>query len=560
MKNYFVLMGLLATSVVGSAQTLTSGDATSIQGKQIKSPLACADTFVLTWVAANSRFECLAGGGGGGAGGTPAGASTQIQYNNSGAFGASSGFTFASGAHELSLGPSGSESVLRLPSLDTSRWSVKGTSAVLNGVRDNLFRLGWNVDQEDSTEPQFLIQMESKYFDSTAPASTVSEMHLGAYTAADGTGRRPIQVNVFRANNADNTHLANDVQLTFRGNLNVVSSDGSSNPLEVVDKGPVLIHTQFLASDSNALPWLKQKRSGASTYSTLAYLDTNNRWLFSPDGEPIVAGAKLTVGSVSNSADFELKVDPVARSVQIGTGNLSDQGLKIVGGATAGASVTLGDGSNFYTMARDANDSLLHFSGTQAGFTGYAFDSALTATSFSGSAAGLTNIPAAQLTGSISDSKLSSNIPHLDAANIFTGGLQTITSAATNAKLKLDHSVNGDGYGSQIQFSGGGADRFFIGTNRTSGNYYYGVQNAVGTFAYSIKDTTLNLVVGGGSDSGAAKLQVTGGIQYADGSRPTCDATHRGSTWYVAGGAGAKDTFALCGKDASDAYAWQAIF
>src|SRR2546430_10479736 len=28
----------------------------------------------------------------------------------------------------------------------------------------------------------------------------------------------------------------------------------------------------------------------------------------------------------------------------------------------------------------------------------------------------------------------------------------------------------------------------------------------------------------------------------------TCDATHRGSTWYVAGGAGAKDTFALCGK------------
>jgi len=166
MKNYFVLMGLLATSVVGSAQTLTSGDATSIQGKQIKSPLACADTFVLTWVAANSRFECLAGGGGGGAGSSPAGANTQIQYNNSGVFGASSGFTFASGAHELSLGPSGSESVLRLPSLDTSRWSVKGTSAVLNGVRDNLFRLGWNVDQEDSTEPQFLIQMESKYFDS----------------------------------------------------------------------------------------------------------------------------------------------------------------------------------------------------------------------------------------------------------------------------------------------------------------------------------------------------------------------------------------------------------
>src|SRR5207245_4245811 len=123
-------------------------------------------------------------------------------------------------------------------------------------------------------------------------------------------------------------------------------------------------------------------RSGASTYSTLAYLDTSNRWLFSPDAEPIVAGAKLTVGSVSNSADFELKVDPVARSVQIGTGNLSDLGLKIVGGATAGASATLGDGSNFYTMARDANDSLLHFSGTQAGVTGDALGCELDARVF----------------------------------------------------------------------------------------------------------------------------------------------------------------------------------
>src|SRR5262249_23556250 len=115
----------------------------------------------------------------------------------------------------------------------------------------------------------------------------------------------------------------------------------------------------------------------ASTYSTLAYLDNGNRWLFSPDSEPIIAGAKLTVGSVTNTADFEMRVDPVTRSVQIGSGAVGDQGLKIVGGATAGASVTLGDGVNNYTIARNASDSLLHFSGTQAGFTGYSFDSAL---------------------------------------------------------------------------------------------------------------------------------------------------------------------------------------
>ena len=555
MRNYVILIGLFVTSTVGLAQSLSNSNATSIQGKRVKSPLACADTSVLRWVAANSRFECLAGGSG-----SPAGDDKQIQYNNSGAFGASSGFTFTSGTRELSLGPSGAEAALRLPSLDASRWSVKGTSAILNGVRDNLFRMGWNVDQEDAAEPQFLIQMESKYFDTTAPASTSSEIHLGAYTAANGVGRRPIQISVFRENNADNTHLANDVQLVFTGNVSVRSSDNTINQFEVLDKGPVLIHSQFLASDENGLPWLKQKRTSGGTYSTLAYLDNGNRWLFSPDAEPVIAGAKFSVGSVSNTADFELQVDPVARSVQIGSGSNSDQGLKIVSGATAGASVTLGDGTNNYTMARNASDSQLHFSGTQAGFTGYTFDSAVTAASFSGPASGLTSIPSAQLTGAIPDARLSSNIPRLDAENIFTGGLQSITSDAVNAKIKLNHTVNANGWGSQIQFSGGGADRFFIGTSRTAGNYFYGLQNAVGTYAYSVKDSTLNLVVGGGEDSGAAKFQVTGGIQYADGSRPACDAPHRGSTWYVAGGAGVKDTFALCGKDASDAYAWQAIY
>ena len=559
MRNHLIVMGLLGACGVGAGQTLTTSNATSIQGKRVKSPLVCSDAFVLTWVAANSRFECLAGGSGGG-GGAPAGATSQIQYNNSGAFGASAGFAFTPGAHELTLGPAAAEGALRVPSLDASRWSVESSSSTFSSVRDNLFRIGWNVGQEDPTEPQFLIQIESNFRDATSPASNVSEMHLGAYTAADSTARRPIQINVFRADNADQSHLANDVQLVFTGNANFHSSDNTVNQFEIIDKGPILVHSQFLAADSNALQWLRQKRSGAGTYSNLAYLNSSNQWLFSPDGDPITAGAVFKVGAVSNSADFELKVDPVAHSVQIGTGAVGDAGLKILGGTTAGAQVTLGDGTNNYTMARNASDSLLHFSGTQTGFTGYNFDAAVTAPSFNGSAAGLTGIPAAQLSGTVVDARLSANIPLLNAANNFTGGLQTITSSATNAKLKLDHAPNVNGYGSQIQFSGGGSDRFFIGTSRTSGNYFYGVQNAAGSYAYSIKDSTLDLVVGGGDDSGAAKLQVTGGIQYADGSRPSCDATHRGTTWYVAGGAGVKDTFALCGKDGGDTYAWQAIY
>ncbi len=41
------------------------GNATRIQGNAVKSPLACSDTFVLTWVTANNRFECLAVSAGG---------------------------------------------------------------------------------------------------------------------------------------------------------------------------------------------------------------------------------------------------------------------------------------------------------------------------------------------------------------------------------------------------------------------------------------------------------------------------------------------------------------
>jgi len=102
-ETYPILLGLLVTSGVSPAQSLSNTNATSIQGKRVKSPLSCGDTFVLKWVAVNSRFECLAGGGSG----SPAGADKQIQYNNAGAFGASSGFTFTSSMGELSLRPFG---------------------------------------------------------------------------------------------------------------------------------------------------------------------------------------------------------------------------------------------------------------------------------------------------------------------------------------------------------------------------------------------------------------------------------------------------------------------
>ena len=42
--------------------------------------------------------------------------------------------------------------------------------------------------------------------------------------------------------------------------------------------------------------------------------------------------------------------------------------------------------------------------------------------------------------------------------------------------------------------------------------------------------------------------------------RPGCDATVRGRAWFVAGSVGVADSYAVCAKDASGAFAWRTIF
>lgn len=44
------------------------------------------------------------------------------------------------------------------------------------------------------------------------------------------------------------------------------------------------------------------------------------------------------------------------------------------------------------------------------------------------------------------------------------------------------------------------------------------------------------------------------------GTKPACDAAHRGQRWYDAGAGGVADTYEVCRKDAADAYAWVSVF
>lgn len=57
-----------------------------------------------------------------------------------------------------------------------------------------------------------------------------------------------------------------------------------------------------------------------------------------------------------------------------------------------------------------------------------------------------------------------------------------------------------------------------------------------------------------------ANFPTDGGMKLATGTRPTADAAHRGTVFYVAGGAGVADTLEICRKDAADNYAWVALF
>jgi hypothetical protein len=60
--------------------------------------------------------------------------------------------------------------------------------------------------------------------------------------------------------------------------------------------------------------------------------------------------------------------------------------------------------------------------------------------------------------------------------------------------------------------------------------------------------------------SEVARFLTGGGFKLATASQPSCAVGIRGTFWYVAGGAGVKDSVQVCTKDASDAYAWRTIY
>lgn len=80
----------------------------------------------------------------------------------------------------------------------------------------------------------------------------------------------------------------------------------------------------------------------------------------------------------------------------------------------------------------------------------------------------------------------------------------------------------------------------------------------------SVDDSTQRIVLfSPGYTQVQGELRVTGAAILGGGTigtRPACDATQRRKVWVSEGGAGAKDTVAVCAKDAADVYAWRTIY
>jgi len=128
----------------------------------------------------------------------------------------------------------------------------------------------------------------------------------------------------------------------------------------------------------------------------------------------------------------------------------------------------------------------------------------------------------------------------------------------------------GKGFEKAIQIGGYGSGWMESGTSmigtgidmRDFANYglYIHDRNASGTGpAIAVADNAGD--VGVGTTSPGQKLEVNGGMRLnTTTARPACTSATRGTLWFTQGGSGAKDTLAICAKDASNAYNWRVIY
>jgi hypothetical protein len=124
------------------------------------------------------------------------------------------------------------------------------------------------------------------------------------------------------------------------------------------------------------------------------------------------------------------------------------------------------------------------------------------------------------------------------------GGTTNFTYTSATGQVTLNQFGNGNQtlYGKRVTDSGA-TGNFILFQNQAA---------SVDLFKVDVNGAvTLNSATGTQDI-----LTVDKGVQLVSGTRPTCSTTTRGTSWYVAGGAGQADTYQICVKNSSDVFAW----
>lgn len=150
----------------------------------------------------------------------------------------------------------------------------------------------------------------------------------------------------------------------------------------------------------------------------------------------------------------------------------------------------------------------------------------------------------------------SSNVIGFQVANVISGGATTDTTGIDIYGTAISGGATAvNNIGLNVRDVTGGTNNRAIYTNQTAGANNYALYNAGTAKSYFAGN------VGIGTTTPSQNLEINGGIRYNTvTAKPACDATTRGTTWFVNGANGVKDTFEACAKDATDVYAWRTIY
>lgn len=166
------------------------------------------------------------------------------------------------------------------------------------------------------------------------------------------------------------------------------------------------------------------------------------------DGLSVLSGssgnyATLTAGRTAS----EIRLAIAAGAHQFAVGAVAGDGTVRVDDSTKGLYVGVGGSP----VVKISSDNVVVSSSMTATYT-------ITASSFSGNGVGLTALNASNIaSGSLSDARLSSNVPLLASTNVFTGGNTFNSSTTFNGAVIISTSISAGGVGTsgQVLTSGG---------------------------------------------------------------------------------------------------------